>query len=168
MPEHPEITDADLDELVAYLDGELDAAGQQRVETRLSLEPKVRAEVDALKKTWEMLDYLPRAEPTAEFSTRTIEAVSALRPARPGRHVPQWARPGAWAAAVVAAGVLGYLLAGARAPKPAAAIELENDPLYTQNPRVVAHLPLYQAAGTLDYLNALDTPDLFGEEAPAR
>jgi anti-sigma factor RsiW len=168
MAEHPEITEADRDELVAYLDGELDAAGQQRVETRLSLEPKVRAEVEALKKTWEMLDYLPRADPTAEFSTRTLEAVSALRPARVGQLLPKWARSAAWAAAVVAAGVLGFLVAGGKAPKSPPPIELENDPLYTQNPRVVAHLPLYQAAGTLDYLNALDTPDLFGEEAPAR
>jgi anti-sigma factor RsiW len=168
MAEHPPITDADRDELVAYLDGEMDAAGQQRVETRLSLEPKVRAEVDALKKTWEMLDYLPRAEPTAEFSTRTIEAVSGLRPARGGRPLPRWARGTAWAAALVAAGILGFLLPGARPPKPVPPVELENDPLYTQNPRVVAHLPLYTAAGTLDYLNALDTPDLFGEEAPGR
>lgn len=168
MAEHPEITDADRDELVAYLDGELDAAGQQRVETRLSLEPKVRAEVDALKKTWEMLDYLPRAEPTAEFSTRTLDAVAALRPSRVNRPVPTWVRSTAWAAAVIAAGVLGFLLPGTNPHKPVPPVELENDPLYTQNPRVVAHLPLYQAAGTLDYLNALDTPDLFGEEAPAR
>jgi anti-sigma factor RsiW len=166
MAEHPEITDADRDELVAYLDGELDAAGQQRVETRLSLEPKVRAEIDALKKTWEMLDYLPRAEPTTEFSTRTLDAVASLRPAAAAR--PKWLRSAACAAAVLAAGVLGFLLPGAKAPKPAPPPELENDPLYTQNPRVVAHLPLYMAAGTLDYLNALDTPDLFGEDAPAR
>src|SRR5262245_60905104 len=166
MTEHPDITDADRDELVAYLDGELDAAGQQRVETRLSLEPKVRAEVDALKKTWEMLDYLPRAEPTAEFSVRTVEAMSALRPTSGGRQLQKWARSAAWAAAVVAAGVLGFLLPGTSANKPVPPVELENDPLYTQNPRVVAHLPLYLAAGTPDYLNALDTPELFGEEAP--
>src|SRR5262249_1256725 len=126
MTEHPEITDADRDELVAYLDGELDAAGQQRVETRLSLEPKVRAEVDALKKTWELLDYLPRAEPTAEFSTRTLDAVAALRPAPGGRPAPTWARSVAWAAAVIAAGVLGFLLPGTNAHKPLPPVELEN------------------------------------------
>jgi anti-sigma factor RsiW len=168
MAEQPPITDADREELVAYLDGELDAAGQQRVETRLSLEPKVRAEVEALKKTWEVLDYLPRAEPTAEFSTRTLDAVDALRPGRAGRRVPVWARSAAWAAAVVAAGVVGFLLPGVKAPKTGPPVELENDRLYTQNPRVVAHLPLYLSAGTIDYLNALDTPDLFGEEAQAR
>jgi anti-sigma factor RsiW len=168
MAEHPPITDADREELVAYLDGELDAAGQQRVETRLSLEPKVRAEVEALKQTWEMLDYLPRAEPTAEFGTRTLDAADALRPGRAGRRVPVWAASAAWAAAVVAAGVLGFLLPAAKSPKPGPAVELENDPLYTQNPRVVANLPLYISAGTIDYLNALDTPDLFGEETGAR
>src|SRR5262249_18131882 len=127
MAEHPEITDADRDELVAYLDGELDAAGQQRVETRLSLEPKVRAEVDALKKTWEMLEYLPRAEPTAEFSARRLDAGAALRPAPGVRPVPTWARSAAWAAAVIAAGVLGFLLPGTSPHKPTPPVELEND-----------------------------------------
>src|SRR5205823_1768454 len=152
MAEQP-ITDADREELVAYLDGELDAAAEQRIETRLSLEPNVRAEVDALKKTWDMLDHLPRAAPTAEFSTRTIDAVSALRPARMGR-LPGWVRYAGFAAAVLAAGVLGFLLPAAKAPKPIGPVELENDPLYTQNPRVIAHLPLYLAAGTIDYLNS--------------
>jgi anti-sigma factor RsiW len=168
MAEQPEITEADREELVAYIDGELDAAGQQRVETRLSLEPKVRAEVDALKKTWEMLDYLPRAEPTAEFTTRTLDAASALQPARGGGHVPAWARSAACVTAVVAAGILGFLIPGTNPPRPAGPVELESDPLYTQNPRVIANLPLYLSAGTLDYINALDAPDLFGEEATAR
>src|SRR5262249_7485714 len=160
MAEHPDITDTDREDLVAYIDGELDPAGQQRVETRLSLEPNVRAEVEALKKTWEMLDYLPRGEPTAEFSSRTLDAVAAMRPAAADRRVPKWARSAAWAAAVVAAGGLGFLLPGVKSPKPGQPLELENDPLYKQNPRVVANLPLYLAAGSLDYLNALDAPDL--------
>jgi hypothetical protein len=115
-----------------------------------------------------MLDHLPRAEPTAEFSTRTLDAVAALRPARGSQRTPSWVLSAAWVAAVMAAGVLGFLLPGAKPPKPGPPVDLENDPLYTQNPRVIAHLPQYLAAGTIDYLNALDTPDLFGEEAPAR
>src|SRR5229473_2045109 len=50
-------------ELVAYLDGELNEEAAQVLEARLSREPDLRAEAEALKRTWELLDYLPRPEP---------------------------------------------------------------------------------------------------------
>jgi anti-sigma factor RsiW len=170
MADHPPLTDADRADLVAYLDGELDPAAQQRVEERLSLDPRTRAEADALKRTWDLLDHLPRPEPSPEFSTRTVDAVSALRPAapRPPSPAPGWARHAGWAAALLAAAAVGYLVPGAKAPRPTPSIELEDDPLYAREPRVIEHLPLYLAADNLPYLIALDHPDLFGEDAPVR
>lgn len=63
-------------ELVAYLDGELDAADARRVEARLATDPAARAKATALKKTYDLLDYLPQTEPSADFTTRTLLKLS--------------------------------------------------------------------------------------------
>src|SRR5262245_20740862 len=106
MPDPQPLTDADRDELVAYLDGELDADGQQRLEARLGQAPGVRAEADSLRRAWEMLDYLPRPDPAQDFTERTLTRVSAVRTAagRTAADVP-WYRQPAWAYAAWAAAV---------------------------------------------------------------
>src|SRR5262245_5206366 len=82
-------------ELVAYLDGELDPAAARRIEARLAADPEARAKAAALKKTFDLLDYLPRPEPSPTFTTRTLERLPAVRsgaapvpPARPAEVVP--------------------------------------------------------------------------------
>ena len=49
MPEQPQLNDEDRENLVAYLDGELDEASAQALESKLSLDPVSRAEADALR-----------------------------------------------------------------------------------------------------------------------
>jgi len=85
-------------ELVAYLDGELDPVAARQVEERLAADPTARARAAALKKTYDLLDYLPQPEPSANFTTRTLDKIPALKsgslpvplpsetqlPARPG------------------------------------------------------------------------------------
>jgi hypothetical protein len=65
-------------ELVAYLDGELDVDAAHRVEQRLAADPAARAKAAALKKTFDLLDFLPRPEPSATFTTRTLDKLPAL------------------------------------------------------------------------------------------
>lgn len=66
-------------ELVAYLDGELDPAGARRVEARLANDPAARARATELKKTFDLLDYLPKPEPSPNFTTRTLEKLPAMK-----------------------------------------------------------------------------------------
>src|SRR5262249_44099703 len=61
--------------LVAYLDGELDSKAAESMATRLSLDPTLRAEADALQRAWDVLDILPRPQPSAAFATRTVSQV---------------------------------------------------------------------------------------------
>lgn len=68
-------------ELVAYLDGELEPAAARRVEARLAIDSQARARAAALKKTFDLLDYLPKPEPSATFATRTLDKLPALQPA---------------------------------------------------------------------------------------
>src|SRR5690348_6771829 len=104
MAKRADLSDDDWAEITAYLDGELDARQTRAVEARINRDAAVRAEVEALQKTWEMLDYLPQPEPSTTFASRTVEKVSVLRPvaAKPGAarlHVP-WAFVTGWAAAL--------------------------------------------------------------------
>src|SRR5436309_9980163 len=71
--------DPDEAELVAYLDGELDAPAARRLEDRMAADPELRTRAAALKKTYDLLDYLPRPEPSATFATRTLDRLPAVR-----------------------------------------------------------------------------------------
>lgn len=66
-----------LEELTAYLDGELDQASIDRVEQRLSDDPEYRAEMQSLQKTWDLLDRLPDVEPSRSFTQTTMEMVAS-------------------------------------------------------------------------------------------
>src|SRR5262249_50355106 len=83
VPEPQPLSDADRAELTAYLDGEWAGEDRRRVEARLASDPRLRAEADSLKRAWELLDALPRLAPSNEFTTRTLDRVSALRDAAP-------------------------------------------------------------------------------------
>ncbi len=100
-------------ELVAYLDGELDEASTQAIEAKIAADPDARAELDALKQTWGMLDYLPKSSPSVNFTHRTMERLTLEKiggsktmamPRRPG-----WAGLLGWAAATALALSIGYV-----------------------------------------------------------
>src|SRR5207248_135059 len=72
-----------LEELVAYLDGELGEQETETVEAQISLNPAVRREAEALRKTWDLLDYLPRPQPATDFTNRTLSRLDLAALARP-------------------------------------------------------------------------------------
>ena len=71
--------DKERADLVAYLDGELDGDAARRIEQKLALDDAARAEATALKKTWDLLDFLPRTEPSPSFTHRTMERLTPIR-----------------------------------------------------------------------------------------
>jgi anti-sigma factor RsiW len=108
--------------LVAYLDGELNEEASQEFEARLSREPALRAEADALKKTWELLDYLPRPEPSGAFTHRTLERLAVRETAKlrnGSAHRWAWLAPAGWAAAMLIAMAGGLVAAHFLWPTPA-------------------------------------------------
>jgi len=64
------------DELVAYLDGELNADESRRIDRLLADDARVRVELKRLDQTWELLDRLPRAEVEPVFTRSTVEMVA--------------------------------------------------------------------------------------------
>lgn len=67
-------------ELVAYLDGELEPVAARTVEARLAKDPAARRKAAELQKTFELLDFLPKPEPSANFTTRTLDRLPAVAP----------------------------------------------------------------------------------------
>ena len=79
-PEQPESQSGEidltsLDELTAYLDGELDETQTQEVEDRLGRDSEYLAEMQFLQKTWDLLDTLPVHEPSGSFTKTTMELI---------------------------------------------------------------------------------------------
>ena len=161
------VTEQDRDALSAYLDGELDDAALQRLEARLHTDREIRAEYVTLRQTWGLLDYLPRAAPSADFTSRTLQRLAVETQALPR---PSWTdklrrlpwRGLSWAGAVLVALLVGHML-GARFSGPAESAS--DDEALVRQLRVIKQWPVYQHAEDIDFVRQLDQPDLFGDDS---
>ncbi len=149
-----------------------------RLEAKIGRDPLSRAELDELKRTWELLDYLPKPAPSRDFTHRTMSQLTILsqpQSAPKAYDFKRWvtAVPLGWAAAIVLAGGVGF--AGVRLfapPKPATAPETAAviDPeTLARDRRVIENRRLYEHIVSIDFLRELanpDDPDLFGSDTP--
>jgi anti-sigma factor RsiW len=70
-------TTASIDEeIVAYLDGELDMESAAKVERRLADDPRYNARLNQLQRAWDMLDNLRRSEADDDFVNSTVAMVA--------------------------------------------------------------------------------------------
>src|SRR5262245_60235346 len=150
MSKPPPFNEQERADLVAYLDGELTGEPARALEAKLSLEPRARAEAESLKRAWELLDFLPRPEPSPDFTSRTLsklapvrrtvrrrEAAAAVVPVGPWWKVALLAS--GWAAAALLAGWVSY--AGVRALAPGKPGEEE----LVRELRLIKHKRYYDA-----------------------
>lgn len=149
------------DELVAYLDGELDAEGAARVERRLADDAAYRARLSHLQRTWDMLDTLARAEAGDDFAKSTMEmvAVRAEEDSKTGQMRAVRRRSYAWlaiAATVLLAAVAGYGLATRRLTQP-------NRELVRDLP-VIERIDEYHSADSVEFVQKLHQEGLFAGE----
>ena len=84
------LNDDEKAELVAYLDGELDETATQAVEARIAADPEARAELEAMKQTWFMLDYLPKVEPSPNFTNQTMAQLTLEDAPQPTAKTAPW------------------------------------------------------------------------------
>jgi anti-sigma factor RsiW len=159
------LSEDDRADLVAYLDGELKGEAARALEKRLARDRVFRAEADALKQAWDMLDFLPRPEPSPNFTHRTLERLEPVQVDRPGGPSlwRRWRKPllgAGWAAALVLAVFAGYGAYSLIVPRFPGEADLIRDLRLIENKR------LYDLADSLEFLKQLDKPDLFGEESP--
>jgi anti-sigma factor RsiW len=116
---NPTIGPAALEEqLVAYLDGELDHERAEQVEALLARDPNARQELTRLERTWSLLDGLERQQVDETFTRTTIEMVAVAerekldlqRAEAPRRRRRRWLIGGAGLLGAVLVGFLGVAL----------------------------------------------------------
>ena len=169
---HPEPAreSAPLDEqLVAYLDGELDEQTSRHVETLMADDPELRDRLKQLGRAWELLDELERAETEGAFTETTLELVvsqaeqeARQREAqRPRLHRRRRALIGGSLLAAGLAGFLGMALLGPDPNRPL----LEDLPVIENVDEYLQVLGNDQSVdGSIDFLRRLHQEELFAEE----
>ena len=159
------MTDDDRETLTAYLDGELDEAAEQALETRLSQDPPLRAELDALKQTWGMLDFLPKSSPSTDFTNRTLDRLSLEgRGIQSTMSAHRWSkrRSATWVASALIALLAG--VAGSASYRRFFEKPTGPDEPIVRNLRLLERFSAYENIDDIEYLKALDHPDLFGDD----
>jgi len=153
--------EAEQAQLVAYLDGELDVEESRQVEQRLADDERYRRQLKELDEAWGLLEDLPRADVNDMFTRTTVAMVAVAaeqdaRQAQVSRQRRSWFGWACAAAVVIIAGSIGFAAARFRLDRP--------------NREVVADLPvienvdIYRYVDSVEWLETLDKPELFGDE----
>ena len=112
-----------------------------------------------MQQTWGLLDYLPRAQPSENFTHRTLERLAVRTTTLPHSRMRAWLVGIGWAAAVLVAAGGGWAGAGYLWPTPNL-----NDTM-VRHLRVIESLHRYDNVEDMDFLKSLDHPDLFGDDS---
>ena len=148
------------EQLVAYLDHELDDASSRRIEKLLAADPQVRQKLRQLQQSWDALDELLPTDVDPSFTQSTLEMVAlAAEEETHQRHGPAPRRRRAWLglAVVVLAGLAGYSVVWRFWPDP-------NQQLLRDLP-VLENLDHYQKIDDVEFLRKLQAEKLFAKEA---
>ncbi len=138
------------EELVAYLDGELDAESGRRIEALLASDPAVRHRLQSLERTWDLLDKLDAAPLGEPFTQTTLEmvAIAARKEVEQSRaEAPRRRRR--WLL-----GVGGSLIVAAAAGFFAVALH-DPDRQLLQDLPLLENLDEYRQIGSIEFLHRL-------------
>ncbi len=161
MSQQPANADPSIEEqLVAYLDGELNAEASRRVEELLAADPNIRQTLQGLDRTWEMLAELETPQVAERFTRSTLEmvTVAAAEDTERGRAEASSRRRRRWvtlSGSLLAAAAIGFL-----------AVALQPDPtqkLIDDLP-VLENLDEYRQIDDIQFLRDLHAAKLFAEE----
>lgn len=148
-------------EIVAYLDGELDPAAAARVERRMAEDPRYNARLNRLEKAWDLLDTLGRTEADDSFTHSTVAmvALKAEDDVQAGAKASGRKRSLAWvglAAAAAIAAVGAYFVVDQR-------LNRDNRELVRDLP-VIERVDEYRNIESVDFLVELQKEGLFAAE----
>jgi anti-sigma factor RsiW len=159
----PELTNQQRDDLVAYLDGELDEEGSEQIEQLLARSETARREVDTLERTWDLLDVLPQVRASDTFSARTMSTIRVSE-SQTSAPAPRWS-PLVRRGALAAACLLG--LAGSAALGFYLAHEARGDrmEILVRDLPVIESLDVYREIQDPSFLRRLEESKLLDEES---
>lgn len=149
------------EDLVAYLDGELPDQKAQLIDQVLARSEVARHEVEALARTWEMLDVLPTPKAPPEFTERTMTTLKVAEVPFSVSDQPWFgilkraAVVAVWVVAIGLSGWLGFKVTNQWVRNPARQL-LEDLP-------TLQKLDQYQEVESKDFLERLQKSRLFDE-----
>ncbi len=159
MADEPNRNELPIEEqLVSYLDGEMDAEMSRQLEERLAGETEVRQALQGLDRTWELLDELETPTVAGTFTQSTLEMVAAAAADEAKQCVAAapWRRRRRWlfaAGSLAAAGLAGFLAVAMFAPNP--------DRQLVENLGVLENVDGYRQIDDVEFLQMLHDEGLF-------
>ena len=152
MPPLTRLTADDRADLVAYLDGELDEATTARIDQTVASNEVARREIERLSRVYDLLDELPKTEPSPEFTQSALSVVEqeVIEEGSIGRLqdlINRW-RP------LAIAGLAAMAMTGLGTVLGAAAFRAEGNRRLEAVPTAEL-LPTLQAIGDEDFLRSL-------------
>ncbi|MGA2797947.1 MAG: hypothetical protein ABSE63_10230 [Thermoguttaceae bacterium] len=163
MTQEPINAESSLEEqLVAYLDGELDGESCRRIEELLAVDPEVRRKLHWLEQTWEALDELDTAPVGEDFTRSTMEmvALAAEEDVRKSLEEAPRRRRRLWffcGVGMLAAGLAGFMAFTLIASNPNKELNKE----LVQNLPILEKLDEYQQIQDIKFLRMLEESGLF-------
>lgn len=156
------LTPGERANLVAYLDGELPEGEAQALSTKLTQSATARREVEALTKTWELLEHLPLPRASEALTERTLTEVRLIAEGH-GRLEMALKRRARrvlnnvlWVAASFLAFAVAFGITRWVWPDPTARL--------VRDLSIAEHLDEYRDVGTFDYLQELANSPEFGTD----
>jgi len=149
------------EEIVAYLDGELDREAALAIERRLAEEPAYRARLTRLQQAWDLLDKLGRTEADEDFTHSTVAMVTvkASEDTTAGHDLARRRKQLAWAglgALALVAAVAAFMLVDNR-------LNSENRALVRDYP-VIERIDEYSNIENVEFLRQMQKDGLFAAE----
>ncbi len=149
------------EQLVAYLDGELDDESSREIEERLTSDSTLRDQLSQLERTWDALDELEEIEVDEEFTKTTIEMVALVaeeerqqeEQQRPAKRRLEWL---VGAMSLLSACLAGFIAVWLFWPDP-------NKPLIEDLP-ILQRIDEYEQINDIEFLELLHQHNLFPPE----
>ncbi|MBT5020518.1 MAG: hypothetical protein HON04_17440 [Planctomicrobium sp.] len=152
----------DRENLSAYLDGELDDGGTQRIETLLVQSSVARNDVELLSKTYDLLDELPRPDAPKDFLEKTL-ATAKMEQVKHPISEQQWFITtqkmlilSGWTVALVVASAIGFMVTNQYVERP-------DDALIQELP-LIQNLDRYEEVQSVEFLDLLTADEKLMEE----
>lgn len=159
MHDKPDQIDPLEEELVAYLDGELDEHATKEVEQKLTEDSSYRLRLKELQEAWDALDTLPRGEVSQSFTASTIELVlaSEKKQLRDRRKSYEWVSRIAFTAVLLTVGIwLGYISTQFYQNR-------DNQSLI-ENLTLIENVDMYREVESIEFLEKLHHEGIFAPE----
>lgn len=153
-----ERTEPEVELLIAYLDGELDAKSVRQVEDRLSVEPDLREKMTALEQTWNMLDQLETVPVDKELVRSTMEVVTLtiekeLSGGEKQIEQQKWLDRLVLVATLLMFGVIGYQLM--------TLVDLQRKQQFVDDIPIIQKMNMFKEIGSYEFLEALSENHVF-------